>query len=200
MSARKFQVKPFTTGKKENCWKATHGDHSTSAHDTEEIDVPSPANEDIILQESITEKAPSGQLNVTNEEIVPHNYLYQETALRVDTSNLLIRSYMCCHHLTRKAKEDLLQLLHIHLSKPNELSSSMYMFQTSNGSAVDFEPPIITQHRYCSDCDNICNITESSTCSRQKCQKAICFDTTPYFITVSIADQIKFFLKSMQYK
>ena len=136
---------------------------------------------------------------VSNNEdsLLPGKVLYPGVTLSIDTSNLLIRSYMCRYHLTHRAKAHLLELLQIHLPKPNELSSSLHYFQkvTTDCRSLEFEPAV-TEHRFCFNCNTLIYNSESSTCSQPQCGMPVSFKSAPYLMTVSIADQLRCFLRS----
>ena len=119
--------------------------------------------------------------------------LFSDSSISVCTSNMLIRSFMCRHHLTYQAKTDLLQLLQIHMPNPNNLPSSLYKFQKMNTKCLLDVDPVVTEHHYCSICYTVLSDQTSSTCTQ--CGMPLVCNTTPYFITVSISDQLKVFLK-----
>lgn len=119
--------------------------------------------------------------------------LYPGSTISVRTSNLLIRSFNYRHHLTYQAKADLLQLLQVHLPHPNQLPSTLYTFQKQNRQcSVDVDPEV-TEHHYCSQCYTI--LTEETCSACTLCGVNLVYNATPYFIVVSIPDQLKVFLK-----
>ena len=119
--------------------------------------------------------------------------LFSGSTIGVHTSSMLIRSFMCRHHLTYQAKADLLQLLQVHLPNPNQLPSSLYTFQKMNTKcSVDINPEV-TEHHYCSQCYTILIDQTNSICTQ--CGISLVHSATPYFITISISDQLKVFLK-----
>ena len=120
--------------------------------------------------------------------------LFSNSTISVRTSSMLIRSFMCRHHLTYQAKADLLQLLQVHLPDPNQLPTTLYTFQKMNTrSSVDVDP-VVTEHHYCTQCYTVLSDLSSSFCTQ--CEVPLVHGATPYFITVSIPDQLKVFLKS----
>ena len=83
----------------------------------------------------------------------PKTYVFPGSSLTVDTSNMLLRSFMCCHHLTHRAKIDLLQLLQIHLPEDSQVPSSLYMFEKKCAENSPDCSPEVTEHYYYSDCN-----------------------------------------------
>ena len=128
---------------------------------------------------------------------VPKVPLYEGSMLSTDTSHLLLKSYMCRHHLTGQAQEDLLQLLQLHLPKENKLPSSKYLFQKHNaGEHVDLS----TYHYYCSECFTTLPSSDTAVCPNTMCNLEVQPDTSPYFLTVSVSDQLKTLLSSKSIK
>ena len=83
-----------------------------------------------------------------------------------------LSSYMCRHHLTRQAQEDLLKLFHIHLPQNNQLSSSLYTFQKQVSYQEDIEL-VPSYHYYCSQCFTILPSYNTSQCPNQSCNMTI---------------------------
>ena len=126
--------------------------------------------------------------------------LYEGLSLSINTSTLMLKSYMCRHHLTGLAKEDLLQLLKLHLPKENKLPSSMHLFQNQvipqiDQSEVQAEVTS-THHHYCPKCLTALTDSDATNCPNSLCDVEITFESSPYFLTVSIADQLKTFFSS----
>ena len=120
--------------------------------------------------------------------------LFSDSTISVRTSSMLIRIFMCRHHLTYQAKADLLQLLQVHLPDPNQLPTTLYTFQKMNTrNSVDVDP-VVTEHHYCTQCNTVLSDLSNSFCTQ--CEVPLVQGATPYFITVSIPDQLKVFLKS----
>lgn len=120
--------------------------------------------------------------------------LFPGSVLSQTTSRLLISSYMCRHHLSSQAQEDLLQLLQLHLPSGNLLPSSLYSFQRMAGSSsnINLEP---VAHFYCQKCYTMVS-EDAVACPNQYCATAMCPQSTPSFITISIAEQLKSLLES----
>ena len=125
----------------------------------------------------------------TREHVVSKQ-LYEGSLLSTEKSLLVINSYMCHHNLSGQAREDLLELLRLHLPKENQLPPSLYLAQKAN--QIDHD--IVTKyHHYCPHCYIL--IQECTTlCPNEHCKIAINFESSPYFITISIVDQLKVLL------
>lgn len=101
---------------------------------------------------------------------------------------------MCRHHLTGQAREDLLQLLRLHLPNENQLPSSMYLFQKqSNQNDIT---STLTYHHYCPQCYTAIPNSATIKCPNALCSVEVTYESSPYFITVSVADQLKTVLSS----
>ena len=124
---------------------------------------------------------------------IPQRVLFPGSALSVNTSNIILRSFMCRHHLTHQAKADLLQVLRIHLPDTSQLPSSLYTFQKTCSMGSTDSDPVVTEHHYCSNCDSLLSDPISSMCS--DCGTSHSLGTTPRFLTVSIANQLQLLLK-----
>ena len=115
--------------------------------------------------------------------------LFPGSGLSLTMSHLLISSYMCRHHLSTQAQEDLLQLLQLHIPADNLLPTSLYAFRklSSSSATVNLEP---VYHSYCQRC---CTLVSdcTTTCPNPCCAAAMCAQSTPSFITVSISEQLK---------
>lgn len=125
--------------------------------------------------------------------IVPPT-LFDGSTLSTSTSHLLISSYINRHHLTGQAQTDLLQLLRLHLPQENTLASSLYTFRKQSVSSIsdadDLKP---TYHFYCARCCMLLSSTEfaSGVCSNGSCNAAVSEESSPNFITVSVAQQLQ---------
>lgn len=119
--------------------------------------------------------------------------LYEGSSLSTEASHILISSYMCRHHLTRQAREDLLQLLQIHLPKENQLQSSLYTFYKLADHGRDITPDY---HHYCSQCYTLLPSGSATVCPNQSCNAVVNKESSNFFITVSIADQLQILLSS----
>ena len=68
------------------------------------------------------------------QETTTKNMLYKDSYLSLQSSEIMIKSYVCRHHLSGQAQEHLLQLLQFHLPEGNKLSSSLYLFDKNSQS------------------------------------------------------------------
>ena len=67
----------------------------------------------------------------TRQSVVPSLFYEGST----DTSDMLVSSYMCHHHLTGQAREDLLQLSQLFLPNNHNLPSSLYILNKQTFSS-----------------------------------------------------------------
>ena len=100
---------------------------------------------------------------------------------------------MCRHHLTGQAREDLLQLLRIHLPKTNQIPSSSYMFNKHTDHTRDIIP---IYHYYCHECYSVLPSDDAIQCPNTSCNTIINKQCISFFITVPITDQLKILLSS----
>jgi len=119
--------------------------------------------------------------------------LYEGSSLSADTAHLLVSSYMCCHNLTGRAKEDLLRLLQLLLPQSSSLSSSLYMLKKQANHSTDITPDF---YYFCPNCYSIFADKEVSICPNRICGVALNQPTESFFMTVSVAEQLKVLLKS----
>ena len=117
----------------------------------------------------------------TEHAVLP--MLYERSSLSTESSLLLINSYMCRHHLTGQGREDLLELMRLHLPKENNLPSSLYLAQKASGCS-NIVP---NYHHYCQHCYTILQDCTNTLCPNEYCKTTIDLLTSPYFITISIA-------------
>lgn len=85
-------------------------------------------------------------------ECHPHPKLYSNSHLTTNTSNLTVSSYISRHHLSRQAQEDLIILLHLHVSPATSLfPRSLYTFKKNS---VVYDPQNVqqTDHYFCKNC------------------------------------------------
>ena len=119
--------------------------------------------------------------------------LFTGSVLSSTMGHSLISSYMCRHHLRTQAQEDLLKLMQLHIPRENLLPRSMYAFRKRSGTSdtISLEP---VYHSYCQRC---CTIVWDGTtrCPNPCCAASMCIQSTPTFITVSIAEQLKTLLE-----
>ena len=110
--------------------------------------------------------------DVTDEDTrqcaVP-SLLYDGASISTETSHLLVSSYMCRHHLTGQAREDLLQLLQLFLPKSNSSPSSLYTLNKQTDHAMDITPDL---HYFCTLCHSILP-DKATICPNQSCNATV---------------------------
>ena len=112
--------------------------------------------------------------------------LYKDSYLSVQSSEIMIKSFVCRHHLSGQAQEDLLQLLQFHLPEGNKLSSSLYLFdKNSQSQSITVDSQI---HYCCSKCYLILESDKQKCCDTA--EKPLCF------YSLSIADQLRKIISS----
>lgn len=156
-----------------------------------------------VTNDIITENSASSEILPNNEAILDDNpgsissALYEGSPITAMSSLLTLNSFINCHHLTGRAREDLLHLLHLHLPKPNKLPNSLYQLQKQpkcfDGVKTDLEPKY---HYYCKDCYMPFPNNLTTECPNSRCSTVVPLGSCPFFITVSIADQVKILLSS----
>ena len=164
-------------------------ENNVSAEVSEQLDeeislAVTPSCSCVELPDDVTEQA-------TREGVVP-SLLYEGASISTDTSHLLVNSYMCRHHLTGKAREDLLQLLHLFLPNKNNLPSSLYTLNKQADHTMDITPDF---HYFCTHCHSILPDNKASMCPNQSCNMTL-DNSKNFFITLSVAKQLKVLLKS----
>lgn len=98
----------------------------------------------------------------------------------------MIKSFVCRHHLSGQAQEDLLQLLQFHLPEGNKLSPSLYLFDKNTQSqSITVKSQI---HYCCSNCYSILESDELKCCDTA--EKPLSFYSLP------ITDQLQKILSS----
>ena len=107
--------------------------------------------------------------------------LYEDSSLSTESSLLVISSYMCRHHLTGQAHEDLLELIKLHLPKENNLPSSLYLARRASVQ----NNIVLNYHHYCQHCYTILHDCTSTLCPNEHCKTTINLETSPYLITIS---------------
>jgi hypothetical protein len=132
-------------------------DHGHSCH----VDAPIP-NSDI---SSFTNECPEPIHDLESQQ----TYVFPGSSLTVGTSNMLLRSFMCRHHLTHRAKSDLLQLLQIHLPEESQVPPSLYLFEKKCSENLPGCSPEVTEHYYCSACNASLTGPGGSGCSQECC-------------------------------
>ena len=121
--------------------------------------------------------------------------LYEGSSLTTECSLMLLNSYVCHHNLTQQACQDLLKLLKLHLPKENNMPSSLYLYHKQSEQLIGNQHTDVATnyHHYCPECYTplSCANNGITSCANECCEVEINFDSSPYFITVSIADQLK---------
>ena len=148
------------------------------------------SNDSVLVTPPTSEQLANNDDEMNNEASTK---LYEGSSLSVECSHILISSYMCRHHLTGQAREDLLQLLRIHLPKTNQLPSSSYMFNKHADHTRDIIP---IYHYYCHKCYSVLPSDDTIQCPNTSCNTIINKQCISFFITVPIADQLKILLSS----
>ena len=162
------------------------------------------AGEEALLDMDTTVYAPgplqdqteTNDIITTNQKIFASkagSSLYQGSAISVEDSHLLLSTYMCCHHLTRQACEDLLELLQIHLPQNNQISSSLHTFQKQVSYQDDIEL-VPCYHYYCSQCYNLLPSCDTAQCPNPSRTMTMHEKSKSFFITLSVANQLKILL------
>ena len=152
-------------------------------------------NDEVTIEASVltTSEYLINNTDEMNNEVSTVTKLYEGSSLSVESSHILISSYMCRHHLTGQAREDLLQLLRIHLPKTNQLPSSSYTFNKQSDHTRDITP---IYHYYCHECYSLLPSDEVIQCHNTSCNANINKQCISFFITIPIADQLKVLLSS----
>ena len=132
------------------------------------------------------------EMNNFNNDAAENNASLCDGTVSPETSHLLVSSYMCRHHLTIQAREDLLKLLQLHLPVNNGLPSTLHILNKYADHTVDITP---TSYYYCSDCYSILPGNKTSTCPNETCQTTL-KESKDYFITVSVSKQLQILMKS----
>jgi len=135
----------------------------------------------------------NNSVHSSNEHLDDSLRLYEQSSLSTEESHVLVNSYMCRHNLTGQAREDLLQLLQLHLPSTNHLSPSLYTFNKYTDHTRDIEPDY---HYYCSVCYSLLPSSDTTHCPNTSCNNTIKKDDMNFFITVSVATQLKNLLES----
>ena len=142
----------------------------------------------------ISALAASASAEATESTSMMPTPLYPDSRVSADASQLMLRSYICRHHLSKQAQIDLLSLLQIHLpSCSTTLTKSLYLFENYQSLASsDFKAVEPEEHAFCGKC----YMPVSSQSS--PCPNILCHQTAgkhPTFMTMSIAEQLKILLK-----
>ena len=178
----------------ENLPQSESNCHSVDGH--LDIDHGHSYNVDIPIQNSETPPTRTSECSeaADDDEDCQIAYLFPGSSLTVNTSNMLLRSFMCCHHLTQRAKSDLLQLLQIHLPEESLVSPSLYMFEKNCSKNCPDCSPEVTEHYYCSGCNASLTGPNGPRCSQEYCSSHGEVKHA-FFLTVSVADQLKLLFK-----
>ena len=119
--------------------------------------------------------------------------LYHGSILTVDTSCLLVDSFVNRHHLSTQCKEDLLQLMHLHLPSDNQLPPTLHKFK-GNAMCMTADSDIISEHFYCHKCFTPYQSEEKNLCPNVECGFAF---ESHSFVTLPLSTQIQLLMKSM---
>lgn len=150
--------------------------------------------EDDLLASKFDQFTSSDKQNEMELSKGPQRILFPGSKLTVDTSNAVLHTFMCRHHLTNQAKADLLRIMQIYL--PGALiPSSVYTFEKSTNSSSNNLSPEVTEHHYCPSCKTILNNPLNLECPQEQCKKSLSYEKAPSFITVSIAGQLQCLFK-----
>lgn len=138
------------------CASATETNSLLAAPESEFISADSGSNDDkdttLITHETVTDP----QFTTTS--------LYQGSTISLNSSQLMIRSFIDRHHLSGQAKKDLLKMLSLHLPPSSALPTSFYHFHKQFCN-VTVEP---REYFYCGDCHMPLN--EHPYCCNSFCQ------------------------------
>lgn len=99
---------------------------------------------------------------------------------------LLIMTFAITHKLTGAALKDLLSLIDIHCLIPHPLIKSLYKFKQY---FMSLKNPL-RKHYYCPKC-TIAISTNDVACSNSKCDQQFTHQEMPFFLELSIEDQLK---------
>lgn len=121
--------------------------------------------------------------------------VYENASLSSKSSELAIRTFAARHHLTVQALDDLLQLVNIHLPKPNTIPSSVYTLE-KNSVLKPVSVEAIT-HSVCPLCYTVLPSGTTDTCSNSNCHfDSSTRDNPISFHSVSISEQLSIILAS----
>ena len=114
------------------------------------------------------------------------------------SSEFSINTFISRHHLTRQAQEDLLGLIQLHMPSETSSSISSSVFTLRKHSLLN---PVAAQnemHFMCPQCWCVFPTKDShpTVCPNTTCAARLDEVVLPYFITVSIAEQLQVILKS----
>ena len=117
---------------------------------------------------------------------VDDNPIYPNARITNAVSMLLIMTFALKHKLSGLAIRDLLSLIDIHCLVPNPLLKSLFKFKQYFHSLKN----PLKKHHFCSKC-SISLKQDSVECPNVACKKNIDHQSTPFFIELSIIDQLK---------
>lgn len=117
---------------------------------------------------------------------VDDNPIYPNARITNAVSMLLIMTFALNHKLSGAAIRDLLSLIDIHCLVPNPLLKSFFKFKQYFQS---LKSPL-KKHYFCSKC-SISLKQDSVVCPNVACKEKIDHQSTPFFIELSIIDQLK---------
>lgn len=134
--------------------------------------------------------------DVANQSENQSGKVYENSRLSTKSSELALRSFSARHHLTEQAQDDLLQLLDIHLPKPNSIPSSVYILEKNSilkPISVEAETHLICPLCCSSIPDESVTKCPNSSCNYDSSTSA---EKTLSFYCVSIKEQLKCILTS----
>ena len=123
---------------------------------------------------------------VQGTESVDDSPIYPNARITNAVSMLLIMTFALNHKLSGVAIRDLLSLINIHCLVPNPLLQSLFKFKQYFQSLKN----PLNKHYFCSKCSISVN-PESTECPNNACKVTIDQQSMPFFIELSIIDQMK---------
>ena len=126
----------------------------------------------------------AGQVSCSAEDDTP---IYPNARVTNAVSVLLIMTFAITHQLSGAVLKDLLSLIDIHCLKPNPLIKSVYKFK----QYFTLLKNPLKKHYYCPKCTITIFEDNESVCPNTLCQQLLNQQNTPFFLELSIADQLK---------
>ena len=117
---------------------------------------------------------------------VDDNPIYPNARITNAVSMLLIMTFALKHKLSGVAIRDLLSLIDIHCLEPNPLLKSLFKFK----QYFQLLKNPLKKHHFCSKC-SISLKEDSVECPNVACKEKFDHQSTPFFIELSIIDQLK---------
>ena len=123
---------------------------------------------------------------IEGDKSVDDNPIYPNARITYAVSMLLIMTFALKHKLSGVAIRDLLSLIDIHCLVPNPLLKSLFKFKQYFQSLKN----PLKKHHFCSKC-SISLKEDSVECPNVACKEKFDHQSTPFFIELSIIDQLK---------